>query len=68
MFGPTGDAGLIVSVGCASDAPDEQEIAGSFPAWPGYILSCRLILNVFYGHSHSSANSRRAVAQSVSGE
>ena len=39
----------------------DQEVAGSTPAEVGNILSWRLIMNIFYGHSLPSADSRRAV-------
>ena len=37
-----------------------QEVAGSTPAEIGNILSWRLIMKYFYGHSLPSADSRRA--------
>ena len=40
---------------------EDQEVAGSNPAEVGNILSWRLIMNIFYGHSLPSADSRRAV-------
>ena len=39
----------------------DQEVAGSNPAEAGNILSWKLIMKFFYGHSLSSADSRRAV-------
>ena len=39
----------------------DQEVAGSTPAKVGNILSWRLIMKYFYGHSLPSADSRRAV-------
>ena len=39
----------------------DQEVAGSTPAEVGNILSWRLIVKYFYGHSLPSADSRRAV-------
>ena len=39
----------------------DQEVAGSTPAEVGNILSWRLIMKYFYGHSLPSADSRRAV-------
>ena len=39
----------------------DQEVVGSTPAEVGNILSWRLIMNIFYGHSLPSADSRRVV-------
>ena len=39
----------------------DQEVAGSTPAEVGNILSWRLIMKYFYGHSLPSPDSRRAV-------
>ena len=39
----------------------DQEVAGSTPAEVANILLWLLIMNIFYGHSLPSADSRRAV-------
>ena len=39
----------------------DQEVVGSTPTKVGNILSWRLIMKCFYGHSLPSADSRRAV-------
>ena len=39
----------------------DQEVAGSIPTGSSNILSWRLTINIFYGHSLPSADSRRAV-------
>ena len=44
---------------------EDQEVAGSTPAEVGNILSWRLIMKNFLGHSLPSADSRRAVETSL---
>ena len=42
----------------------DQEVAGSIPTRSCAILPWRLIMNIFYGHSLPSADSRRALLAS----
>ena len=41
--------------------PTGDQVAGLTPAEVGNVLSWRVIMNIFYGHSLPSADSRRAV-------